>query len=87
MRRIGTIGLALGLNTTFFTIFNAYVLRPFAVHDPYRLYQFGWNTKRDTRSVFTIRELQDLRKQTDVFSDIFAFENFPYLVRVEGQGL
>src|SRR5437870_6547767 len=27
---IGTVGLALGLNTTLFTIFNAYVLRPFA---------------------------------------------------------
>src|SRR2546426_2470003 len=50
---IGTIGLALGLNTTLFTIFNAYVLRPFAVHDPYRLYQFAWDTKRDTRYLFT----------------------------------
>src|SRR5215471_1653530 len=28
---IGTIGIALGLNTTLFTIFNAYVLRPFPV--------------------------------------------------------
>src|SRR5437016_547869 len=84
---IGTIGLALGLNTTLFTIFNAYVLRPFAVRDPYRLYQFAWDTKRDTRYLFTAQELKDLRRQTNVFSDTFAFENFSYLARVEGQGL
>ena len=28
---VATIGLALGLNTTIFTVFNAYVLRPFDV--------------------------------------------------------
>ena len=31
---IGAIGLGIGLNTTIFTIFNAYVLRPHAVRDP-----------------------------------------------------
>jgi hypothetical protein len=36
---IGTIGLALGLNSALFSIFNAYVLRPFAVRDPYSLYE------------------------------------------------
>ena len=36
---IGTIGAALGLNTTLFTVLNAYVLRPLAVQDPYSLYQ------------------------------------------------
>ena len=34
-----TLGLGLGLNTALFTLFNAYVLRPFAVHDPGSLYQ------------------------------------------------
>ena len=31
---VATIALGLGLNTTLFTIFNAYVLRPVAVRDP-----------------------------------------------------
>src|SRR5439155_2571604 len=84
---IGTIGLALRLTTTLLTIFNAYVLRPFAVRDSYRLYQFAWDTERDTRYLFTPQERKDLRMQTDVFLDTFAFENFPYLARVEGQGL
>src|SRR5260370_22491062 len=37
-----TIALALGLNTTVFTIFNAYVLRPLEVRDPYALYEASW---------------------------------------------
>src|SRR5579864_5086050 len=40
-----TIGLALGLNTVLFTGFNAYVLAPFSVQDPYSLYSVWWNTK------------------------------------------
>src|SRR5215467_13607715 len=39
---IGAIGLGIGLNTTMFTLFNSYALRPYAVHDPYRLYSFSW---------------------------------------------
>jgi hypothetical protein len=31
---IGTIALGLGLNAAFFTLFDAYVLRPFAVREP-----------------------------------------------------
>src|SRR5262249_28223401 len=40
-----TLGLGLGLNTVLFTIFNAYVLRPFAVRDPYSLYELHWSAK------------------------------------------
>src|SRR6476660_8168374 len=42
---VATIALGLGLNTTVFTIFNAYVLRPVAVRDPYSLYLFHWTIK------------------------------------------
>src|SRR6185369_14592333 len=38
---IGTIGIALGLNTTMFSVLNAYALRPFAVQDPWSLYSFN----------------------------------------------
>src|SRR5712671_746642 len=34
---IATIGLALGLNTTLFTVFDAYVLRPVSIRDPHGL--------------------------------------------------
>src|SRR5271157_4836763 len=43
---VATIALGLGLNTTAFTIFNAYVLRPLSVRDPYSLYQFTWVNRK-----------------------------------------
>jgi hypothetical protein len=37
---IGTLALGLGVLATSFSVFNALVLRPFAVRDPYSLYAF-----------------------------------------------
>jgi putative ABC transport system permease protein len=34
-----TIGIGLGILCSVFTVFNAYVLRPFPVDDPYSLYE------------------------------------------------
>src|SRR5262249_45058976 len=65
---IATIALGLGLNTTLFTIFNAYVLRPVAVRDPYSLYSFHWTIKRGEGQRLTWREFQDFRKQNPAFS-------------------
>ena len=41
----GTIALALGLNLALFTLFNAYVLRPLSIRDPYSLYSFTWSER------------------------------------------
>ncbi len=84
---IGTIGLALGLNSALFSIFNAYVLRPLAVRDPYGLYQFGWNTKRDVHYLFTASELKDARSRIGVFEDVLAYENIPSWVRADNRDL
>ncbi|HET9401159.1 MAG TPA: ABC transporter permease [Candidatus Acidoferrales bacterium] len=67
-----TIGLALGLNTMVFTVFNAYVLAPFSVQDPYSLYSVTWNTKATTGRGFSWTEFQDITKKTPVFSDAIA---------------
>lgn len=69
---IFTIGLALGLNTVIFTCFNAYVLNPFAVQDPYRLYAFWWNTKTTSGRGFSWSEFQQLRQNNPAFSDLIA---------------
>ena len=55
-----TIGLALGLNTILFTTFNAYVLAPFSVQDPYSLYAVWWNTKATNGRGFSWEEFQKL---------------------------
>jgi predicted permease len=69
---IGTIGLALGLNTTLFTIFNAYVLRPLSVRDPYSLYYFNWITKSGDFHALSQPEFENLRRENPVFSDVVA---------------
>lgn len=67
-----TISLALGLNTVLFTCFNAYVLSPFAVQDPYSLYTFWWNTKTTSGRGFSWSEYQQLRQDNAAFSDLVA---------------
>src|SRR5258705_8663885 len=56
---VATIALGLGLNTTLFTIFNAYVLRPVAVRDPYSLYAFYWTNKNGDGERLTWREFEE----------------------------
>ena len=42
---IGTLAVALGLNATAYAFFNAYVVKPAAVHDPGTLYQVSWENR------------------------------------------
>jgi predicted permease len=69
---IVTIGLALGLNTALFTAFNAYVLSPFPVQDPYSLYEFWWNTHTTTGRGFSYDEFQHVSEQNPAFADAIA---------------
>ena len=73
---IGAIGLGIGLNTTMFTVFNAYALRPYAVHDPYGLYELSWYGKTGNGHWFTWDQFRDLRTHKTAFSGIMASENF-----------
>jgi putative ABC transport system permease protein len=67
-----TLALGLGLNATLFTIFNAYVLRPFAVRDPYSLHWLSWNTKTGATRDFTWQQFVELRAQHTAYSDALA---------------
>ena len=74
---VGTIAIALGLNTTAFTIFNAYVLRPIQVRDPYSLFQFRYYDERGRGHWNTWDEYQSLRKlrpgaETFAYHHVFA---------------
>ncbi len=72
-----TLGAGLGLNTMLFTLFNAYVLRPAAVHDPYSLYQLSYSTERvRTRSNFSWDQYQALRSHSPALTDAIASEEF-----------
>jgi len=69
---IGTIAIAIGLNTTVFTVFNDYVLRPVAVRDPYSLYQLGVAWYHGESNGFSWRQYQELQ-QVDGIGETFAF--------------
>ena len=64
-----TIGLGLGINTAVFTVFNAYVLRPLAVNDPYALYETHWVTESGGNRGFTWAQFQQLREANPAFAD------------------
>jgi predicted permease len=67
------LAIALGLTTVLFAIFNAYVLRPFAIHDPYRIYHVGWRVESgDQGGAFTWREYEEIRGRRDLFEGLAA---------------
>ena len=82
---VGTIGAALGLNTTLFTVLNAYVLRPFAIENPWSLYEFTWFARTGNGHRFTWAQVQDLASNPGPFSETIATENL--LADVEGRTL
>jgi predicted permease len=85
---VATIALGLGLNTSVFTIFNAYVLRPLSVRDPYSLYNFTLQNRTDIGDghEFTWREFEDLRTQNVAFAEVVGLSPSA-MVRTEGRTL
>jgi predicted permease len=67
-----TLAVGLGLVTVAFTVFNAYVLRPFAVRDPASLYRLGWRTQDDGGPLFRWRDYEELRDRRDLFDGVIA---------------
>lgn len=74
---IATIGVGLGLNTTMFTVMNAYALRPHAVRDPHALYGFYWNSRNEAGHNLSWQQYQELRGQREPLSDALAYWGFP----------
>src|SRR5206468_6617881 len=66
-----TIALGLGLNTSVFTVFDAYVLRPLAVRDPGSLYEVFFQDRRGWGKSLSWRQYQDLRA-LPISSESFA---------------
>src|SRR2546427_963878 len=69
-----TIALGLGLNTSVFTIFDAYVLRPLAIRDAGSLYEVFFQDRRGSGKRLSWRQYQDLRSLS-ISSEGFAYKN------------
>ena len=67
-----TLAVGLGLVTVAFTVFNAYVLRPFAVRDPSSLHRIGWRSQDDGGQSFRWRDYEELRDRRDLFDAVMA---------------
>jgi predicted permease len=74
---VATIGLGLGLLASAFTFFDAYVLRPLAVRDPYALYEMGYSARSTEKHQLTWRQYQRLETATAQgtmpFTETFGF--------------
>jgi macrolide transport system ATP-binding/permease protein len=73
---VATLTVALALVTVVFAIFNAYVLRPYAVRDPYSLYEIRWSARAASGGTggrtFRWSDYQELRGREDLFDDVLA---------------
>ena len=67
-----TLGVGLALASVAFTLFNAYVLRPFAVADPGALYEVHWRGKDNSVRMHPWRDYEEIRARRDVFADALA---------------
>ena len=67
-----TLAVGLGLLTVVFTIFNAYVLRPFAVRDPGSLHRIGWRAHDAGGASFRWRDYQALGERRDLFDAVIG---------------
>ena len=76
---VATLTVALSLVTVVFAIFNAYVLRPYAVRDPSALYEIRWSARQDKRfaagRMFRWNDYDELRQRQDLFDDLIAERN------------
>src|SRR5262245_46297562 len=73
-----TLAVGLGLLTTAFSVFNAYVLRPFAVQDPDSLYRVAWNAPPDSGGQnFAWRDYEELTARGDLFTAVVGEDTHP----------
>lgn len=82
---VGTLAVALGLNATAYSFFNAYVVKPAAVRDPATLYQASWQDRAGTAHRFSWTEAEAFRREmSGVFPE--AYVSMPQLLmRINGR--
>ncbi|HTH03479.1 MAG TPA: ABC transporter permease [Vicinamibacterales bacterium] len=76
---VATLTVGLALVTVVFAVFNAYVLRPYAVRNPYSLYEIRWSARQGSAGsagrTFRWADYQQLKGRTDLFDDVLGERN------------
>src|SRR5437763_4649652 len=65
-----TLAVGLSLVTVVFSVFNAYVLRPFAIRDPGSLYRIGWRSSDNGGQRYRWQDYLALRGRDDLFDGV-----------------
>lgn len=82
-----TLALGIGVNTTVFSVVNGMLLRPMPVPNPEQITVLG--AQQDGTpgyQGFSYPDYEDIRKQTDAFSDILAYRVSLVGLSVDGKG-
>jgi predicted permease len=69
---VATVALGLGLVAVVFTFFNVFAFRVDRVPNPHELFAVVRPTGFDERELFMYSQYDALRRETNVFSDVFA---------------
>jgi predicted permease len=67
-----TLAIGIGLVTVAFTIFNAYVLRPYAIRDPESLHRIAWRSPQAAGQAFRWRDYEAIAERADLFTAAVA---------------
>jgi hypothetical protein len=67
-----TLALGIGVNTAIFSVLNGWLFRPLAVRAPEQIHVLAFSQDHNG-SNFSYSDLLDFRKQSEVFSDLFAY--------------
>jgi len=81
-----TLALGIGVNSTVFSMVNAYLFRPLPVKDPDQLVVLATrDSSFEVPYEMSYPNYQDLRDRTEVFSDVIATSNEVFNMTADGQ--
>lgn len=84
---IVTLGLGMAVNTTVFSVINGMLLRPLPVPHAEQITVLAMKQAGAPElQRFSYPDFQDIRKQADAFSDVFAYRNTLVALLVDNKG-
>jgi macrolide transport system ATP-binding/permease protein len=84
---IVTLGLGMAVNTTVFSVINGLILRPLPVPHPEQIVVLGLQQQGTPgNQPFSYPDYEDVRDQSDSFSEVFAYHPTLVAFAVDGRG-